>query len=118
VEKPQSTHGKRLRKGLLPSWHPGILAAWQPGIILPSLDLPTGLQTKRSKVAVDDGWGRRVVRVVRVVEWDSVGEAEACLREAFELGSGEATVPSTTYCSLLGYPTEVAPGPCLLALAG
>jgi hypothetical protein len=32
-----------------------------------------------------------VVRVVRVVEWDSVGEAEACLREAFELGSGEAT---------------------------
>jgi hypothetical protein len=68
-----------------------ILASWQPGIILPSLDLPTGLQTKRSKVAVDDGWGRRVVRVVRVVEWDSVGEAEACLREAFELGSGEAT---------------------------
>jgi len=70
-----------------------ILASWQPGSlalrsILPSLDLPTGLQTKRSKVAVDDGWGRRVVRVV---EWDSVGEAEACLREAFELGSGEAT---------------------------
>ena len=88
MEKPQSTHGKRLRKGLLPSWHPGSLALRS---ILPSLDLPTGLQTKRSKVAVDDGWGRRVVRVVRVVEWDSVGEAEACLREAFELGSGEAT---------------------------
>jgi hypothetical protein len=64
-----------------------MLASWQPGI-LPSLDLPTGLQTERSKVAVDDGWGWRVVRVV---EWDSVGEAEACLREAFELGSGEAT---------------------------
>jgi len=58
------------------------------GCCHPGILLPTGLQTKRSKVAVDDGWGRRVVRVV---EWDSVGEAEACLREAFELGSGEAT---------------------------
>ena len=66
--------------------HAGILAARHPA--KPGFTVPTGLQTERSKVAVDVGWGRRVVRVV---EWDSVGEAEACLREAFELGSGEAT---------------------------
>jgi len=82
----QSAEGGLSGEATIDSWETAAEGA--AAILASCYQLATGLQTKRSKVAVNDGWGRRVVRVV---EWDSVGEAEACLREAFELGSGEAT---------------------------